>query len=265
MAFFSKDKNKTKNREVQSAPVAPKKPQPKPVNVSTIISKGIKVTGNFNGNDNIQVDGQLDGNIEGNNSVQINGQHNGDITVNSLTIGRAGSVNGTVKAKTILVEGTIMGEVQCGDLEIARTGTVSDTIHSINTVVHGKALGSIISDQTIAITKGSNVKAKIESRKININGTVDGEVYASELLEIAHDGQVTTEKLKSKKVVVNGKVNGKVVASELLEVGRNGFVQGEITVKNIKTEEGGRVIGTMVIYQEPVKQLEPEIIDTETT
>ena len=264
MAFFKKEKKtQTQKKEVRSTP-EPKKVQPKPT-VATIISKGIKVTGNFNGNDNIQVDGQLDGNIEGNNSVQVNGQHNGDITVNSLTIGRAGSVNGTIKAKTVLVEGTIMGEIQCGNLEIARTGTVSDSIHAVNAVVHGKALGSIISDQTIAITKGSSVKAKIESRKININGTVEGEVYASELLEIAHDGQVSTEKLKSKKVVVNGKVNGKVVASELLEVGRNGFVQGEITVKNIKTEEGGRVIGTMVIYQEPVKQIAPEIIDTEAT
>jgi cytoskeletal protein CcmA (bactofilin family) len=198
MAFFNsrdKSKNKTKPREVKSVP-APKKPQPKPT-ASTVISKGIKVTGNFNGNDNIQVDGQLDGNITGNNSVQINGQHNGNITVNALTIGRAGSVNGIVKAKTILVEGSIMGEVQCGDIEIARTGTVSDTIHSINNVVHGKAIGSIISDQTVAITKGSSVKAKIDSKKININGTVEGEVYASELLEIAHDGQVSTEQLKS--------------------------------------------------------------------
>ena len=264
MAFFNnkdKNKDKEKKKEVRSIP-APKKVPAKP-NLGTVISKGIKVSGNFHGNDNIQVDGQLDGNIEGNNSVQINGQHNGNITVSSLTIGRSGSVNGKVRAKTVLVEGSIKGEVQCGDLEIARTGTVSDNIHSVNIVIHGKALGSILSDQTVSITKGSSVKAKIDSKKININGTVEGEVYASELLEIAHDGQVTTEKLKSKKVVVNGKVNGKVIASELLEVGRNGFVQGEITVKNIKTEEGGRVIGTMVIYQEPIKQIEPEVIDTE--
>jgi cytoskeletal protein CcmA (bactofilin family) len=263
MAFFKKEK--TQKKEVRNTPEpVQKKAQPKPT-VATVISKGIKVSGNFNGNDNIQVDGQLDGNIEGNNSVQINGQHNGDISVSSLVIGRAGSVNGTVRAKTVLIEGSLMGEIECGDLEIARSGTVSDRIHSINLVVHGKALGAIISDQTVAITKGSHVKAKINSKKININGTVEGEVYASELLEVAHDGQVNTEKLQSRKVVVNGKVNGKVIASELLEVGRNGFVQGEITVKNIKTEEGGRVIGTMVIYQEPVKQIATEVIDTETT
>ena len=265
MAFFKKEKAQTQTKEVRRTPEPPtKKVQPKPT-VATLISKGIKVSGNFIGNDNIQVDGQLDGNIEGNNSVKINGQYNGNISVTSLTIGRSGSVNGTIRAKTVLIEGSLMGEIECGDLEIARSGTVSDKIHCINLVIHGKALGTVLSDQTVAITKGSIIKAKVNSKKININGTVDGEVYASEILEIAHDGQVTSEKLQSKKVVVNGKINGKVIASELLEVGRNGFVQGEITVKNIKTEEGGRVIGTMVIYQEPVKQISPEIIDIETT
>ncbi|HHD81873.1 MAG TPA: polymer-forming cytoskeletal protein, partial [Campylobacterales bacterium] len=67
-------------------------------------------------------------------------------------------------------------------------------------------------------------------------------------------------------VTVNGSVEGKVIASELLEVGSNGLVNGEICVKNIKTDEGGRVIGSMEMYTEPtahttIKQNKPEVIE----
>ncbi len=45
------------------------------------------------------------------------------------------------------------------------------------------------------------------------------------LLTSEHDGKILTERLESRRVVVNGKIEGKITASELLDVGRNGFVQ----------------------------------------
>ncbi len=56
-------------------------------------------------------------------------------------------------------------------------------------------------------------------------------IIGEDVIEVEPDGKITTERLESKRVVVNGKIEGKITASELLDVGRNGFVQGEITVK----------------------------------
>ena len=39
-----------------------------------------------------------------------------------------------------------------------------------------------------------------------------------------------------------------MTASELLEIGSNGSVEGEIIVKNIKTHEGGKLLGSMQNY-----------------
>ncbi len=252
MAFFRK------NDKVQDTPkkevevMQKEKPKPAKPNASTVISKGIKVEGNISGSDFVQIDGMLEGNI----------------TIANVTIGKTGTVNGIIKAETVAIEGELKGEIYCDDLEIRRTGRVSNKIETENLLISGAVIGDIVSKNIVTISKEGKVKANtIQSRKVVIHGVVDGKVHSDDTIEVGHDGKVTTDRLESKKVVVNGKIDGKITASELLEVGRNGFVQGEITVKNIKTEEGGRVIGTMVTYEETKpKQLEvkPEIIDTET-
>ncbi len=251
MAFFSsKEKNKTNRPKVEESK-APTKPQPK-TNLATIISKGIKVAGNITGSDFVQVEGTLDG----------------DITVDNVTIGASGVVNGTIKAKNVAIEGELRGEIYCSDLEVKKQGKVSHKIYAVHLLVSGNVVGDIVTEKTVTIERDGIIQAqRIQSKKVIINGTVDGKVSAEEIIEVGHDGKVKTDRLESRKVTVNGKIDGKITASQLLEVGKNGFVQGEITVKNIKTEEGGRVIGTMVTYEDSVKQIEnknDDIIDTET-
>ena len=265
MAFFNKKEKNTSNRpkvEVSKAPEAQPKPQPKPqpkANLATIISKGIRVAGNITGSDFVQVEGILDG----------------DITVDNVTIGVSGVVNGTIKAKNVAIDGELKGEIYCSDLEVKKHGKVSHKIYAIHLLVSGSVTGDIVTEKTVTIERDGHIQAqRVQSKKVIINGTVDGKVNAEDSIEVGHDGKVKTDRLESKKVLVNGKIDGKITASELLEVGKNGFVQGEITVKNIKTEEGGRVIGTMVTYEETSK-LKPkpipnssskddDIIDTET-
>jgi cytoskeletal protein CcmA (bactofilin family) len=48
---------------------------------------------------------------------------------------------------------------------------------------------------------------------------------------------------------VSGSVQGNVIASELLEINSTGSVEGEISVKTIKTAEGSRMVGTMSTYE----------------
>ena len=257
MAFFNKkEKNSSKPvTEVKSTlkpkpePEQQSKPKPK-AHLATIISKGIKIAGNITGSDFVQVEGILDG----------------DITVDNVTIGASGVVNGTIKAKNVAIEGELKGEIYCSDLEVKKQGRVSHKIYAVHLLVSGSVTGDIVTEKTVTIERDGKIQAqRVQSKKIVINGTVDGKVNAEDSIEVGHDGKVKADRLESRRVVVNGKIDGKITASELLEVGRNGFVQGEITVKNIKTEEGGRVIGTMVTYEETKKEaptINPEPTNT---
>ncbi len=258
MAFFKKNDRREEKPQKEAEVIQTAQPRPKPKpRTETIISKGIKVDGNISGSDVVQINGMLEGNI----------------TIANVTVGASGIVKGTIRAENVSIEGELKGEVICEELDIKRTGKVSNKIECVNLLISGSVIGDIKAEEMITISKEGKVKAdNIQSKRVIIHGAVDGKVYGEDIIEVGHDGKVITDRLESKKVVVNGKIDGKITASQLLEVGRNGFVQGEITVKNIKTEEGGRVIGTMVTYEEtkPKTPLtsddnssDKDIIDTE--
>lgn len=182
----------------------------------------------------------ITGDIEGQESVLVNGRLIGNLKVNEVTIGKKGSVEGAIIAKKVIISGNLKGSVVSTNLDIMQTGKVSDKIHVVNLVINGNVVGEVIADDSIIISNGGKAKVHI---------------------------------IKSKRIMVRGEVEGKVIASELLDVGSNGYVKGEICIKNIKTEEGGKVIGTMEAYQEEVvkqvttpkgsKNKEGEIIDAE--
>jgi len=204
MAFFKssvKEKAKAMENIAQERPV--KEIVPTPVS-GTIISEGIKITGN----------------LEGQDLVQVNGHLVGDITVNQVTIGKRGVVQGSIIAKKVIISGELDGTVRCNELDIMQTGKVRNVIHAKQVVINGEVTGEVISENSITITR---------------------------------TGQAHVQVMESKRIIVNGKVEGKVLASELLDIGANGCVEGEISVKNIKTEEGGKVIGTMAPYQPRTK------------
>lgn len=218
MAFFSKGKE-----ENETIPETIKKPEPKASSSksfgATEVSKNITIEGNISGTDSVKVEGTLIGNIE----------------VNNLTIGKNGSVKGSIRAQKISIAGRVEGEVTCNDLNISQTGYVTNKIHS-NIII--------------------------------LSGEIEGEILAETSINITPTGKIQTNALSSKRVTVNGSVEGKVIASELLEVGSNGLVNGEICVKNIKTDEGGRVIGSMAMYTESAvqqantfTQKKPEVIE----
>jgi len=180
---------------------------------------------------------KVSGTFTGSDAIKVDGVLDGDILLDSVSIGATGVVNGSIKAKHVSIEGKLNGNITCNDLRITRLGKVSDRVHVQNLILEGE---------------------------------VTGEIYAEKTITVTETGRADAKRLESKRVIVNGKIDGKITASELLDVGKNGFVQGEITVKNIKTEEGGRVIGTMVNYTPPaIKAPAPtkkkvEVIDTKT-
>lgn len=176
---------------------------------NTYIAEEIEITGNFKGKGSIQVEGTIHGNV----------------SVTSIVIGEKGTINGTINATNVIVNGKLNGSIFCDTLEVMKNGQVSDDIKVKQLLISGKAEGSITSKEEI---------------------TIDS------------TGIVTATLLSSKTIMVNGTFNGGITASQLLHIGATGSVEGEITVKNIKTEEGGRLLGSIHTYVEEsnAKQIE---------
>jgi len=216
MAFFSKEKEIKTTDKPNTQPKA--KPAPaSTANTGTAISKNMKIEGNISGTDTLSVEGTLIG----------------DVTVNNLTIGKNGSITGTITAKKVIVNGNVNGSITCQDLDIMHHGYVTNSIHA---------------------------------KKVTVSGEITGDVLAENSINITPTGKIKTNSLSSQHVTVNGTIEGRVSASELLSVGSNGLVNGEISVKNIKTEEGGRVIGSMAMYEAPkaptqAEPATPEVIE----
>jgi len=160
---------------------------------------------------------EVTGNLHGSDTVHIDGKVVGDIIVsNTLVIGKSGMVQGEVKAKNAIINGKLEGSIICETLEVMQTGEVSK---------------------------------QIQADTMILDGTVTGHVIGLKSIEIQSNAKLTVEKLESKKITVSGSVKGNIVASELLEINRTGSIEGEISVKNIKTAEGSRMVGTMSTYE----------------
>ena len=171
---------------------------------------------------------EVTGDFKGTGSVQIEGTLHGNISVNSIVIGASGIVNGTINAKNIIINGKLNGSVICDSLEIMKNAHVSNTI---------------------------------KVKKIIISGSAKGKINAEEEINITTEGRVKASQMRSKRITINGSFLGDVIASKLLEVGESGSVEGEITVKNIKTHEGGKLVGSMHTYLE-VKKETPSSLKT---
>lgn len=160
---------------------------------------------------------EVTGNLHGSDTVHIDGKVVGDIIVsNTLVIGKSGIVQGEVKAKNAIINGKFEGSIICETLEVMETGEISK---------------------------------QIQADTMIIDGTVTGNVIGFKSIEIESNAKLTVEKLESKKITVSGSIKGNIVASELLEINSTGSVEGEISVKNIKTAEGSRMVGTMSTYE----------------
>jgi len=162
---------------------------------------------------------EVTGNLKGTDTVHIDGKVTGDISVeNTLVIGKTGVVIGDVKAKNAIINGELQGSIICDTLEVMQTGKLSKDVQAKNLI---------------------------------INGSVEGNIVGLEMITVMESGILKVSGLRSKIIKVNGVVEGKITATELLEIENKGSVKGEISVKNIKTAEGGKMIGSMSTYEAP--------------
>jgi len=142
MALFSDNKNSSNSR--------------------TFISKEMEVTGNFKGKGAIQIEGTL----------------HGDISVDSVIIGEYGTVNGTIIAKSVIINGKLLGSINCNSLEIMHNGSVSDKTVTKNLKIIGKVEGEVIVSELLDIASTGYVHAKVMLKRLIIEegGRVIGSI-----------------------------------------------------------------------------------------
>ncbi|QLE98188.1 bactofilin family protein [Neptunomonas phycophila] len=81
----------------------------------TIIAEGNKFSGDMSVVGKMHIDGIFEGKIN---------------SLDHISIGKSGSVNGSIKAKQLIVSGVLEGEVVCDELHIEKGGKVRATVLS---------------------------------------------------------------------------------------------------------------------------------------
>jgi cytoskeletal protein CcmA (bactofilin family) len=103
----------------------PTRPEPT-VRVTAVIGKNIMLNGNLGGREDILIDGRLEGQA--------------DLPDNRLTIGATGTVQGIVKAKEIVVYGSVQGNLEATErIEIKRGAKVVGDLRSSRIVMEDES------------------------------------------------------------------------------------------------------------------------------
>jgi cytoskeletal protein CcmA (bactofilin family) len=108
------------------------------------------------------------------------------------------------------------------------------------------------------VTQTGHLTETIEANKIVSDGKLEAVMTDCDEIRITKNGKVVTSKMMGKHIIVNGSIEGNVIATELLEINKDGHVKGEMQVKKIKVSEGGLMLGTMLTYEptNPVRKVE---------
>lgn len=96
----------------------------------------------------ISADMAINGSVTSDGEMQIDGKIDGDITAVSITIGQTGTVQGEVKAQTVIVRGRIIGSIRARKVELETGAHVEgDIVHASlsiqsNAVFQGQVMHS---------------------------------------------------------------------------------------------------------------------------
>ena len=100
-------------------------------------------------------------------------------TKSSLMIGEGVTITGSIKANNaVTIQGTIDGDIECNSVTINKSGNVKGKIKTDTMTVEGKAEGEMKVNDVLNIKSQGNVNGKIFYGKIQIDegGKLSGEI-----------------------------------------------------------------------------------------
>ena len=107
----------------------------------------------------------------------------------------------------------------------------------------------------LIIGEGATINGTIkENNEINIQGTVDGDVECKDLI-VGKSGNLKG-KIKTESLSVEGTVEGELNVKGLLKLMSSGSVSGKITYGSLQINEGGKLIGEIDFQDKNILQEE---------
>jgi len=111
--------------------------------------------------------------------------------------------------------------------------------------IRSDAQGRDMSDVVSVIGPGMEIVGDIRcDGTVRVEGRVEGSIKASKSVVIGKGGAVSGD-VETQDVVVAGKVVGTVAGASRVELQDTCHVEGDITSRRIKLDEGGRVEGRL--------------------
>jgi cytoskeletal protein CcmA (bactofilin family) len=102
-----------------------------------------------------------------------------DNSNSSLMIGEGVIITGTIKANSkVTIQGTVDGDIECNSITISKSGNVKGKIKTDTIAVEGKAEGEINADDVLNIKSMGHVSGKVFYGEIQIEegGKISGEI-----------------------------------------------------------------------------------------
>ena len=102
-----------------------------------------------------------------------------DNSNSSLMIGEGVIITGTIKANSkVTIQGTVDGDIECNSIAISKSGNVKGKIKTDTITVEGKAEGEINADDVLNIKSQGYVSGKVFYGEIQIEegGKISGEI-----------------------------------------------------------------------------------------
>jgi|TARA_B100000315_G_scaffold114010_1_gene104455 cytoskeletal protein CcmA (bactofilin family) len=102
-----------------------------------------------------------------------------DNSNSSLMIGEGVIITGTIKANSkVTIQGTVDGDIECNSIAISKSGNVKGKIKTDTITVEGKAEGEINADDVLNIKSQGHVSGKVFYGEIQIEegGKISGEI-----------------------------------------------------------------------------------------
>ena len=113
-------------------------------------------------------------------------------------------------------------------------------------------------EATTLIAAGTAIMGDIHfAGRLHVDGRIEGAIRgdgAQAMLTLSAHASVTGE-VQAPHIVVDGTIKGDVTASERLELASNARVEGNVYYKLLEMSAGAQINGKMVHRAEPLKQL----------
>lgn len=109
------------------------------------------------------------------------------------------------------------------------------------------------------IAAGMSVTGDVETNGVvKIEGTVTGSILGARQVLLGRQGEIKGD-VNAREVVLGGRVQGNVRASERVEIQATSVVNGDIVAKSIVVVEGGRINGA-VRMDDAIEGRQPELV-----